>query len=113
MHAPPELDLELAQLRAHALCDRLPLEQEPPLLRLRADMRETKEVERFRLPEFPLGPVRGREAPELDQPRFLGVQLEGELREALTKLPKEPLSVRSMLETNDEVVGISDDDDVA
>ena len=57
-----------------------------PFLRLRTDVREPEEVERLRLPETPGRPVRGGEAPELDQPGLVGVQLQAELRESLAKV---------------------------
>ena len=58
-------------------------------------------------------PVLGRERPELDQPRLLGVQLQAELREPLAQLRQEPLGLRSVLESHDEVVREPHDDHVA
>ena len=58
MHSPPQLDLDVQQLRLHALANRLPKHQKPPSLRLPADMLEAEEIEGLRLaqtehPRFP------------------------------------------------------------
>jgi hypothetical protein len=46
MHAPLELDVDLAQLRLHALAHRLPQHREPAIASLAsADMRKAEEVE--------------------------------------------------------------------
>jgi hypothetical protein len=67
-------------------------------------VREAKEIERLGLTQPPRPPTRGREATELDQARLVRVQLQGELREPLTKLGEEPLRILLILETDDEVV---------
>jgi hypothetical protein len=41
MHTPPQADLHLLELGLHALANRLPKHQEPSLLRLPADVRES------------------------------------------------------------------------
>ena len=69
-------------------------------------MRETKEVERLRLPPTPrLSPPSGM-PPELDQPGLIGMKFQPELREPLAKISPEPLRILLMLETNSEIVGL-------
>ena len=65
------------------------------------------------LPKPPLCSSLGREAPELDQPRFLVVQPQPELREPLAKLGEEPLGVVPMLEAHHSVVSEPHSDDIA
>jgi len=49
VQAPPELVVNRFQLGPHPFRDRDPLQPEPPVPRLRADVREAQEVERLRL----------------------------------------------------------------
>ena len=76
VQAPPELGLDLAQLGLQSLADSLPQHRETPVAPLLGtDVREAEKVERLRL-AVPAPPALfGRERSELDQPRFLGVQL--------------------------------------
>src|ERR1035438_10168313 len=91
MPAPPDLGLHRAQLCPHLLLDRDPLELEPPVPGLRADVREPQEVERLRLPVAAPGSILGGVPPELDQPRLLRLQLQTELREPVAEIGEEPL----------------------
>src|SRR5712691_487217 len=113
VQAPPELGFHLAQLGLQPLPDRLPHHREPPIPLLPADVREAEEIERLRLPLAGALPVLGREWPEFQQSRLLGVQLPAELRESLTQVSQKPLSVRPMLEPHDEVVRVPHDDHIA
>ena len=83
MHTPPQLDLNAQQGRLHALANRLPKHQKPPLLRFPADMLEAKEVKGLRFAQTGALPVLCRMASELDQPRLLRVQLQLELLHSL------------------------------
>jgi hypothetical protein len=49
MHAPPKLQLDLPQLRPHALPDRLPQHRERSLAGPSANMRKPQKIERRRL----------------------------------------------------------------
>ncbi len=93
MPASQALVFDLGQLRPHPFRDRLTRQPEPPGAGLPADVREAEEVERLRLAQTPTSPVDGGEAPELDQPRLVRVQLQPELREPLAKLRQELLRV--------------------
>jgi hypothetical protein len=69
-------------------------------------VREAKEGEGLGLPEPTGRPVAGGEAPELDQPRLAGVQLQGELREAFAKVTEELFGITEVLEAHDEVISL-------
>jgi len=71
-----------------------------------------RKIERLGLPDATLLPFPGGVAPELDQSRLVGMQLQAELREPFAKVSKEPLRVSLMLETGNKVIGETDDDHV-
>jgi len=75
-----------AQLRPRPLRVGDPLELETPPPVLPANVGEAQEPERLRLAESPLLTLLGGKPPEPDQPRLLGVQLQGELREPVAKI---------------------------
>src|SRR4051812_39131188 len=112
MPASLELVLDLSELDPHPLRDRDALEHEPPGLGLRADVREPQEPERLRLPDSPRRSPLDREAAELDETRLVGMQLQGKLREPLTKIAEELPGVTLMLEPGHEVVGEPHEDDI-
>src|SRR5712691_5995174 len=113
VQAPPKLGFHRAQLRLQPPPDRLPYHREPSIPLLPAEVREAEEVERLRLSLVGAPPMFGREGPELQQPRLLGMQLQAELREALAQLRPKPLGVCPVLKPHDEVVRIPHDDHVA
>src|SRR5712692_4285840 len=99
MHAPFEFGFHLAQLRLQPFANRLPQDREAsvaPLLP--ATVREDEEVERLRFPFSALLPVFGRERSELQQSRFLGMQLQAELPHSLDQFCPEPYGIRFRLE---------------
>src|SRR5216683_2133199 len=108
----PELVLDLSQLGPHPLRDRNAPNPETPVPPHRADVREAEEVERPGFPLAPRLPVRGGEPPELDQPRLARVQIQPELREPLAEIVQEPACILVILETHDEVVCETHDDDI-
>jgi hypothetical protein len=73
-------------------------------------MGEAQEVEGFRLALTMLLPSRGGEPPELDQPRLVGVQDQAEFPEAL---PQELFGLAAILKPDEEIVGVTHDDDRA
>ena len=103
VHAPPEFAFHLIQLRLHPLTNRLPQHREVPVAPLLpADMREAKEIERFRLPfSAPLS-VSSRARSEFQKPRLVGMQLKLELPKPLGKFRPKPLRIRFALESNHE-----------
>ena len=76
-------------------------------------MREAQEVERLRLVLAALLPVVGCVAPKFNQARLVRVQCQPERAQAVLPMPEEPLGVGAMLETQHNIVGVSDDDHVA
>src|SRR5437867_260177 len=86
MQQTPKLRLDIAQLRPHPPNGRLTLERKHSLSRLPAVVRETEKVKCFRLTPAPACPTFRREAPELDQPGFLRVQLQAELQQSPPQL---------------------------
>ena len=75
-------------------------------------MREPQEIERLGLTQTPCRPVPGGVRPELDQPGFVRVQRQPELRQPLAKIGQQSLRVGLVLETHDEVVREADDDHI-
>ena len=67
-------------------------------------MREPEELERLRLAEATGLAVTGGVASELDQPRLLGVELQTESREPVTKLSPEPLGVLPVRQAGDREI---------
>jgi hypothetical protein len=113
MLAPLQFGLHLVQLLPHPLPHRPPHDEELPCPGLPADMRKAQEIEALRLPLTPLLSVGRGIAPKLEDTGLLGVQLQRELPQSLAELSQEPLGVRAVLESNDEVVGKARDDDAA
>src|SRR2546425_1746470 len=113
VHPTAQLQLNRLQLGSQTLGDRLTLNLKRSLPSRPAVMRETQKVERLRFALPTLPSVFVRKASEFDQPRFLGMQLQAELRETTPQVAEESLGLVAMLESQDEVVGIADDDDVA
>jgi hypothetical protein len=112
MHAPPQCLLDRLELAPHSIASGLPLDQELAPSRLAADEGEAQEVEDLRLAEPASLAVFRREAPELDQPRLLRMQCQRILLQPVAQLVQEALGITFVLETHDEVVGISHDDHV-
>jgi hypothetical protein len=78
MHATLKLGLHLIQLRLQPLAYRLPQHREPSIaLLLHADVREAEKIERLRFPFSTPLPLVDRKRTELQQSRFLGMQLQG------------------------------------
>src|SRR5437899_4093406 len=111
MHAPLELDLDLAQLRLQPFANRLSQHREPSIAPLLpADVRKAEEVERLRFPVSALLPVSGRVRSELQQPRFLGMQFQAELSHSLDQFCPEPYGIRLGLEAHHDIVSKPHDD---
>ena len=65
------------------------------------------------LPSPRVPPISLRIAAELDDPRFVGMQIQPELREALAQFCQKLLCLRTILKADDEVIRETDDDDIA
>ena len=95
MHPAAQLLLQLLQFRAHPFARRLAPDDESPLLESTV-VRESQEVEGLRLSLSTRAPVRLGETPELDESRFIWMDLQPEFRQPLPELTEEPLSVLAM-----------------
>src|SRR5215469_550958 len=114
VHAPLELGFHLTQFGLQALAYRLPQHREPPVAPLLpADMREAEEVEGLGLPLPAALSILGRIRPELQQPGFVGVQLQPELAQSFGEFLPEPLGIGPLLESEHDVIGVAHDDHVA
>src|SRR5664279_5945342 len=110
MPAFEQLRLDLSELGPHPLRDREATQPEAPGPGLPAEVREPQEIERLGLTQTPRRPEPGGVRPELDQPGFVRVQRQTEIRQPLAKVGQQPLRVVFVLETHDEVVREADDD---
>src|SRR6266571_2467766 len=108
-----EFFVDFAQLVPHPFRDRGPLHLEGPAPSLAAYVREAQEVKGLRSAEAPCLSLLGGMPPELDQSRFLSLQLQGELREPLAQVCLEPLRVFPMLKPGKEVIRVPHDDHVS
>ena len=102
MPALLEQGVDLDQLGPHPFRHGLALDPETAALRLPADVGEAEEVERLGLADTPRRSRPGGVPSELDQPRFVGMQLQTEFREPLAKIGEELLRISLILETGDK-----------
>jgi hypothetical protein len=113
MHASTELLLDFQHLSSHPLTDRFALHRIAPILVLPADMREPQKIERLGLPFSSLIPVVLGKPPELNPARFVWVQFQPELPQPFPIFRQEAVCFRYMLESDNIIVGVSDDNDIA
>src|SRR6266404_135441 len=114
VHASLKFGLHLAQLRLQPFAYRLPQHYKPsvaPLLH--TDMRKAKEVERFRFPFSTPLPLVDRIWTELQQSRFLGMQLQVELLHSFRKFRPKLIGICFAVESNHNVIGKTHDDHIA
>ena len=110
--ALPEQGVHLAQLGRHFLRDRLAPQREPSRPGFPAHVREAEERERLGPAKAAPPAVPAGEPPELDQAGLLGVELQVEPGKTFHKVRMEPLGVRTMPKTNNDVVGETHDDHI-
>ena len=113
VHAPPELQLDRLQFGSQAFGTSQPQYHELSLPGFPAAMREAQEVEGLRLALSPAASVVAGEAPELDQPRLVRVQLQPELAQPLGHRALKALGIPPELESGHPIVGVAHDDHVA
>jgi hypothetical protein len=89
VHALTKLLLNVNQLPPHSLADRVALNRKVPVPVLPADMRESQKIERFGLPFSSLFPVLFGKSPELNPARFIWVQFQPELSQAVPETRSE------------------------
>ena len=76
-------------------------------------MSEPQKRERLGFPHPTLFPVDLREPAKLDQPRFLRMNFQPELRQPLLKVSQEALGFGPMLKPDHEIIGVADENHVA
>jgi hypothetical protein len=114
MPAPSKLLLKLFQLGCEALPDRLARDGESAgFPSLSADMRKTQKIKCVRFALTALLSIRGCMAPELDQARLIWMQFQPELVQTFLPFLEETLGVISVFESHDDIICVTDDDDVA
>ena len=106
VHAPSEFDLERLEFSSQAFGIGQPQHHEFAFSARSAAMREPQEVKGLRLSHSRAASVIPGEAPELDQPRLLGMQRQSTLREALRQSCQNLLSVRSRTAVAQRIVGV-------
>jgi hypothetical protein len=110
VHASPQFFFPGSQLGLPPLTHRRSQYREVSLPGFPAALRKTQEVERLRFAAAPVSSIVFRIAAKLDDPRFVGMQLEAKPRESLAPLRQKPLCFVSVLESRDEVIGKTDED---
>src|SRR5437016_13647699 len=103
VQALPQCGVHRPQLGLPPLAHRLAQHREPSFPRLPTAMREAQKVEGSRFSVATLSPISFRIATELDDPRFVVMQSQSELRETLAQLRQKPLRLPTMLKAHDEV----------
>src|SRR6266700_3611567 len=105
---------DFLQLCAFPLTHGAPQHGEHPIpARLATNVREAKKVECLRLPLLTPLSIRGCITAKLDHARFLGMQFQFELGEALRQFFMKPCGVRLVLKAHHEVISPADDNHVA
>src|SRR5260370_10104711 len=113
MHHPAQLLLYHSEFCPHPLCRRMPPDHKMASWVRATEVREPEERECFRLSLPSLPSVRRRKAPALDQPCLFRMNLHPKLRQPLLKISQQPFTVRPVLKSGDEIVGVADHNHVA
>lgn len=112
MHHPAQLLLNNTKFCPHPLGRRMPQTTKWPFVFVPQKCVNPRNVNVLRLPHASLSPIGRCETPEFDQPRFLRMDLQPKLRQPFQKISQKPLSIRPVLKSRDEVVGLADHDHV-
>lgn len=112
MQSYSHLKLNFQNFASHLLCDRVPSDRKLFLVSLdkATNVGKTQEVKSFRFPLATLSSVVGSKAAKLQYLRFNWMQFKAELEHALFELCQKLLGLRSMLKSDNKVVGPSNDD---
>src|SRR5437588_8646877 len=114
VHAPPKFGFHRVQLRLQPFANRLPQHRKPSIAPLLyANVCKAEKVERLRFPFSTPLPVVDRVWTELQQARFLRMQLQVELPHSLGQLRPKLLGIRFHLEAKHDVVSETHDDHIA
>ena|SRR6185295_11601456 len=104
-----ENDLDFGQLRAHPLRHGSPFHPKSSLAVLPTEVGKPQKVKGLRLSPVPSPAPFPSKMTELDQARFVRVQLEPELGEALPESVEKMLGFPMVLEPKNDVVSVPDD----
>src|SRR5262252_8066148 len=110
MHASPQLFFQGPQLGLPPLPHRLSQYREMPLPGFPATVRKAQEVERLRWAVATVSSILFRISAELNDSRFVGMQLEAKARESLAQFCQKLLCFPTMFETRDKIVSKTDED---
>jgi len=114
VHASLELGLHRQKLRPQPFTDRLPQHREATIAPLLpADVRKAEEVEGLGFSQSSAFSIFDRIRTEFDETRLFGMQLQSELPKSFGQVGVKPLGIRSVLESQNDVIRKSDDDDIA
>src|SRR5580700_4966747 len=108
--ASPKVLTDFQQLRLLPVTPRVSSQQKAAPPRSWADMGEAEVVEGLRSAIPSCGPIGRGMSAELNQPGFVGVQLQVEFRHPDAQVCQESLGIGSVFKTNDDVVGVSHHD---
>src|SRR5882762_9804867 len=114
VHAPLKLGFHLIRLRLQPFPYRLPQHRKTSIAPLLyASTPKSEEVERLRLPFSTPLPLVDRMRTELQQSRFLGMQLQVELLHSFREFRPELFGIRLAVKSNHDVVRKTHPDDIA
>ncbi len=113
VHTRAKLLLDLLQFRSHTFARRLALDGKVPLPVCPADMRETQKVERLGLAFSSPFPALFGIPPELDPARFIWMEFQPKLPQPFLVVFQKTVRFRPVLETEDAIIGLTNDDDVS
>jgi hypothetical protein len=103
-----QLFLDVLQLGLHTPAHRKTEQYELPVARLGANVREAKEVERFRFALAVSSASLSGESPEFDQACLFAVQRQTEPAKAALQITLKPFRIRLALEARDDIVCVPD-----
>ena len=112
VHASPQFLSQGPQLGLPPLPHRLSQYREASLPGFSATMRETQKVKRPRFAVAPVSPVSLRVAAELDDSRFVGMQLQPKPRESFAQFRQKPLCFVTMFKSRNEIISKTNEDHV-
>jgi hypothetical protein len=110
MQASPQLLFQSPQLSLPPLAHRLSQYREMPLPSFPATVRKPQKVERRWWAVATIARISFRQAAELDDSRFIGMQCEPELGESLAQFRQKPFCILTMLKSRNKVIRKADED---
>ena len=113
VHAPLEQNTKCLELRAHTFRHRRPNHLKRSFPRPPTNVGESQKVEGLRLSLSTILPSFGGVPSELEKARLVGMKFQLKLSESLPKLNEKLVRFLAMFESNDEVIGITNDDHLA